>query len=134
MLVSETTSGAEQVQEKIVRVSFDPSAPVGKQFTFENYLTVDRGLSGQPGDVEMRGPGDIVFTRLPANAPWSFVTAAVKNPGDQFKVRVPKTGTLLIIHDDWLENGTFPYLLIVQDADGQHHASPDPVIVNTDPA
>ena len=132
MAVTDSTSGPEQVHTKVVRVAFDPNAPKDQQFKFENYLAIDRRLTGQPGDVVMEGPGDIIFTRSPATAEWTFVTAAVKTPGDQFKVRVPKSGTLLIVRDDHLENGTFPYLVFVQ-ANGQYYTSPDPVIVNTDP-
>ena len=130
-----TAGGAGLVNDKVVQVAFKAGISAEQsEWLFTNYLEEERALAANPGDVVMTGPGEIIFTRSPADADWRFAGAAVKNPGDQFKVRVPRSGALLIIRDDWLALGRFPYLVIIEDSRGEFHTSPDPEIINTNPA
>lgn len=81
--------------------------------------------------VRVREPSRIILHRDPANAPWRLKDVKFPNgDGGDFTTTPSPTGQILTIEDAYTQMGEVCYKVIVTDASGVEHESPDPQIVN----
>jgi hypothetical protein len=104
--------------DQTVQVTFDPNAT--PQFTFN------------PPTVTMTGSGKVILQQFPADVPWTFDAALVKDDTlDEFDAKVVGNGQAVQIEDKFKDRTETPYSYdVTVTLAGVPYTSPDPQIVN----